>query len=208
MGPVWPPAETRAEAAADAGDGPGDDIVARAVGGPLDRAQTPHEAVLRPDFGRLPEKRIGSDEGKSRFPGLPGVQPDRQHAPLSACAALVTTLAARTRVYFSYGSAEVAPGAKEAVEVLAAAVRLCPDVHVTVLGFADPAGDAVANRALSLARAKAVQTVMAHVGFSGTRLHARSHLDGHPESCLHFDVVDRRVEFEVSLHGETLALAN
>ncbi|KPP84062.1 MAG: putative outer membrane protein [Rhodobacteraceae bacterium HLUCCA08] len=117
----------------------------------------------------------------------------------SPCVAELQVMATRTRLYFANGSARLDDQAQEAARTLAAQVAGCPQARVTIIGFADPSGDPARNVALSWERAHATLDVIAAAGHATDRFAVASHMQDHPDGVHpQFDVVDRRVDFEVS----------
>lgn len=114
------------------------------------------------------------------------------------CVAELQTIAARTTIYFDTNSAALDLRSREAAYFVAAQIAACPQASITILGFTDPIGDPEANLALSWRRANNVRKAIAEAGFDTAQVAAQSHMQDHPENCVHFDVVDRRVEFVVS----------
>ncbi|HYJ81324.1 MAG TPA: OmpA family protein [Allosphingosinicella sp.] len=65
-----------------------------------------------------------------------------------------------TTVYFTTGSAAIAPQYKEQLRAIASKAASHGNYRVSILGFADPRGNAQANERLSLKRAMAVSTYL------------------------------------------------
>lgn len=76
-------------------------------------------------------------------------------------------------VHFAFDRAEIRPDAQPVLNRFSEVVqRHYPGAVITVEGFADPAGSAAYNRALSLRRAEAVRTYLSQQGLDFTRLQA------------------------------------
>jgi outer membrane protein OmpA-like peptidoglycan-associated protein len=69
-----------------------------------------------------------------------------------------------TTVYFASGSATIAPSYKENLRALARKAPSFGNYRLSILGFADPRGDAAANERLSLKRAGAVSNFLRQTG--------------------------------------------
>lgn len=187
------------------------DVVSRTDTGPL--AQPPKPEPARQPVLDLGPKAIAEHEAKMLHDGLATAavhdhSARRVDAPspavdLPKCVQEVRQLAARTRIYFGPNSAEVVGSAQAAIFVLAAAAQACPEARLSVVGFTDPLGDPGRNLKLSWERAQNVVQNIKRAGFSTQRIAATSHMEEHSETCVHYDVVDRRVEFEV-LHEPVL----
>lgn len=126
---------------------------------------------------------------------------------LSPCVADLREFAARTRIYFNSASAKVDARGMIAARMVADMARNCPEAQITVLGFTDPKGDELVNLALSWQRARNVADLVKNLG-GPDQFTALSHMEDHPEHCDHYDVVDRRVEFEITQVPTTLARSN
>ncbi|MGH1367947.1 MAG: OmpA family protein [Maritimibacter sp.] len=117
---------------------------------------------------------------------------------LSSCVAELKTIASRTRVYFGTSTAAVPADAKSAIYQMAALAQRCPEANIVIDGFTDPKGDVNENLLLSWKRANNVLATIRDAGFATGQFSTHSHMDNHPDYCLHYDVVDRRVEFVVT----------
>lgn len=115
----------------------------------------------------------------------------------SACAQDLALLSQRVQVYFGPGSTKLSAGARDNALMVARLAADCPSVRINVLGFTDPVGDEEVNIRVSQARAKSVVDMIAEYGFDTSRFNAISHTKNHGPECKHFDVVDRRVAFQV-----------
>ena len=69
-----------------------------------------------------------------------------------------------TTVYFKVGSSVVAPSYKENLKALAQKAPSFGNYRISILGFADPTGNAAANERLSLKRAGAVSNYLRQTG--------------------------------------------
>lgn len=69
-----------------------------------------------------------------------------------------------TTVYFATGSSAIAEQYKAQLRTIAAKAPTHGNYRVSILGFADPRGDAAANERLSLKRAMAVSTYLRQTG--------------------------------------------
>ncbi|WP_168797747.1 OmpA family protein [Aliishimia ponticola] len=128
-----------------------------------------------------------------KSPGKPG-----KKAKAPDCVRVLKTIASRATIYFNSGSAIVDARGKAAAYVLASQVQACPNTSVTIVGHADPTGDANLNLALSWLRANNVLHAITAAGFDPSRFRTHSHLQDHPaKGCEHYDAVDRRTEFSV-----------
>ena len=69
-----------------------------------------------------------------------------------------------TMVYFKTGSSAIAPSYKENLKALAQKAPSFGNYRISILGFADPTGNAAANERLSLKRAGAVSNYLRQTG--------------------------------------------
>lgn len=115
----------------------------------------------------------------------------------SACVAELQTIAGRTRIYFDSGATTVAPRDRASIYQMGALAQRCPEAQIIIDGFTDPKGDPNENLLLSWKRANNVLGVIREAGFDTMQFTTHSHMDNHPDYCIHYDVVDRRVEFVV-----------
>lgn len=76
------------------------------------------------------------------------------------------------QITFDYGSAQLDPAVRAAIEAFAGKLRACPARAVTIEGHTDSDGSAGHNRTLSLRRAEAVQKVLVAAGIAAERLSA------------------------------------
>ncbi len=114
-----------------------------------------------------------------------------------ACVAELQLIAARAHIYFEAGSSEVNNPGMSAARLIAAKAQSCPEARVSIIGFTDPGGSKEINLKLSWLRANAVFHSIEDAGFSTARIAVSSHMEDHPEECLHYEGVDRRVVFTV-----------
>ncbi|MFZ1481826.1 MAG: OmpA family protein, partial [Paracoccaceae bacterium] len=90
------------------------------------------------------------------------VRYDEELDPLAAlptpqeCAAEVAAIAARQKINFTPGSAEIAADAAPIIAALAEALKDCPGLPMEIGGHTDAQGSEGGNKALSQARAEAV----------------------------------------------------
>lgn len=129
---------------------------------------------------------------------------DHDHAPetdlatLAPCVAELSMVAGRARIYFGANGTSLDSGARETALLLAKLAKDCPEAEITVVGFADPRGDEEANIRVSWQRARNVINLIGANGYSVDSFVAKSHQEVHGPECTHFDIVDRRVEFEIA----------
>lgn len=128
----------------------------------------------------------------------PKAKPAKKSVKAPACVKVLKTLAARTRIYFDSASATLDARGWEATKALATLAQTCDSARITITGFSDPSGNSAANLTLSWQRSKGVLNAISQMGFDASQFTAVSHMEDHPEHCVHFDAVDRRVEFKVS----------
>ena len=137
-----------------------------------------------------------------------GVQPDTHTdeadhaavetpATVTPCVAELQMMASRARIYFGRGSSSLNSSARDHALLVAQMAEDCPEAQVKVLGFSDPTGTEEANISMSWKRANNVIALIGANGFDTHRFSALSHQEVHGPECTHFDIVDRRVEFEV-----------
>src|SRR5690606_17930377 len=84
-----------------------------------------------------------------------------------------TTLRLTGEVLFDVGQATLKPGARRALENLAAVLRRQPDRQIVVEGFTDSTGDANVNQQLSEARAEAVRQALVQFGVPRENIEVR-----------------------------------
>lgn len=114
-----------------------------------------------------------------------------------ACVAELQLIAERAMIYFDAGSSRVNGPGTSAARLVAAKAQSCPEAEVSIIGFTDPGGSADLNLKLSWQRANAVFRSIEEAGFSTKGIMVSSHMEDHPEECLHYEGVDRRVIFAV-----------
>lgn len=120
------------------------------------------------------------------------------HKPAqTACVAELQLIAARTQIYFDTGSSSLDNRAVSAARLIAAKVQSCPEAQVSILGFTDPIGSKELNLKISWKRANSVFRTIEDAGFSMSNIEVSSHMEDHPDECLHYEGVDRRVIFSV-----------
>ncbi|HEY1098909.1 MAG TPA: OmpA family protein, partial [Myxococcota bacterium] len=116
------------------------------------------------------------------------------------------------RVTFGPGTAVLGGGSAAVLDEVAAALKANPDIDELVIeGHTDSMGNAEANRALSLARAKAVVAALVTRGVPAQKLAARGYGDTVPvatnDTAIGRDK-NRRVEFTIlSRAGRATAVA-
>ena len=119
-----------------------------------------------------------------------------------ACVAELQLIADRAPIYFESGSSAVRGTGASAARLVAAKAQSCPEAEISIIGFTDPGGSDELNLKLSWQRANAVYRSIEEAGFSTKRIKVSSHMEDHPEYCLHYDSIDRRVIFSVSERKE------
>lgn len=120
--------------------------------------------------------------------------PENTPAPENAAAL------GKDRVTFPDASAGLTPRAKAVLGRAAALLDRAPGLTVTVTGYTDSQGGAPANRALSLARARAVRRYLAARGVAGGRMKAAGLGETSPaatNATAAGRAANRRVEFTV-----------
>ena len=115
-----------------------------------------------------------------------------------ACVAELQLIADRAQVYFASASSVVNNAGISAARLIAAKAQSCPEAEVQIIGFTDPGGSKEMNLKLSWQRANAIYRTIQETGFAMDGIRVSSHMEDHPDECLHYDGVDRRVLFSVS----------
>lgn len=115
----------------------------------------------------------------------------------TACVAELQLIAARTQIYFDTGSSSLDARGVSAARLIAAKVQSCPQAQISILGFTDPSGSKDVNLKISWKRANSVFRLIRDAGFSMSNIEVSSHMEDHPDECLHYEGVDRRVIFSV-----------
>jgi len=99
------------------------------------------------------------------------------------------------RVTFNSGSALLKADAKAQIAEVAAALKARPTARVSLRGYADPAGDAAANQALSEQRTNAVRNALVDAGASEAQVAAAQALGETGNAAVE---ANRRVEITVT----------
>jgi outer membrane protein OmpA-like peptidoglycan-associated protein len=99
------------------------------------------------------------------------------------------------RVTFASGSALLNADARAQINEVAAALKSRPSARVSLRGYADPAGDAAANQALSEQRTAAVRNALVDAGATAAQVAATSAMG---ETGTDTNVGNRRVEITVT----------
>lgn len=99
------------------------------------------------------------------------------------------------RVTFASGSVLLNADAKAQVGEVAAALKARPTARVSLRGYADPAGDAAANQALSEQRTNAVKNALVAAGAGKDQVAAASALGETGDAAIE---ANRRVEITVT----------
>jgi OmpA-OmpF porin, OOP family len=84
------------------------------------------------------------------------------------------------RLLFATDSANLQPQSTEQLNNIAAVLKACPTVHLTIGGYTDNTGDAAHNLKLSQDRADSVVSKLEAMGIAGDRLVAKGYGDEHP----------------------------
>jgi len=120
------------------------------------------------------------------------------HTPSDiACVEELRLMASRIQIYFNSGSAAVDARGASAARLIAAKAQSCTEAQIGIIGFTDPGGSIEINQKLSWQRANAVFRSIQNAGFMTERIEVSSHMEDHPEECLHYEGIDRRVVFDV-----------
>lgn len=114
-----------------------------------------------------------------------------------ACVRDLANVASRTRLYFGAGQTGLSFEARAQALIVARLAKDCPQASISVVGFTDPSGDPDVNLQISWDRANSVLSMLRANGHPIDRFSAHSHNAVHGPDCKHYDVVDRRVEFEI-----------
>ncbi|MEM9577424.1 MAG: OmpA family protein [Pseudomonadota bacterium] len=114
-----------------------------------------------------------------------------------ACVAELQLIASYTQVYFDTGSSKVDNRGASAARQIAAKMQSCPEAQVSIIGFTDPGGSKELNQRISWNRANSVFRSIKQAGFAMGNIEVSSHMEDHPDYCVHFEGIDRRVVFEV-----------
>lgn len=126
---------------------------------------------------------------------------DHGHEEMAAsaipCVAELQLMVQRTHIYFDIGSYRVDTRGKSSARLIAARAQACPEARVNIIGFTDPGGPDDLNLLLSWQRVNNVLAAIKLAGFDTDRMEVQSHMEEHPEGCVHFEGIDRRVIFEV-----------
>jgi OOP family OmpA-OmpF porin len=84
------------------------------------------------------------------------------------------------RLLFDTDSASLQPQSTEQLNNIAAILKACPTVHLTIGGYTDNTGDAAHNLKLSQDRADSVVAQLETMGIASTRLRAKGYGEDHP----------------------------
>jgi OOP family OmpA-OmpF porin len=84
------------------------------------------------------------------------------------------------RLLFDTDSANLQPQSTEQLNNIAAILKACPAVHLTIGGYTDNTGDSAHNQKLSQDRADSVVAQLETMGIAGDRLRAKGYGDEHP----------------------------
>lgn len=114
-----------------------------------------------------------------------------------ACIAELQLIASYTQVYFDKGSSRLDDRGASAARQIAAKAQSCPEAQVSIIGFTDPGGAKEVNQRISWSRANSVFRSIQDAGFSMQSIEVSSHMEDHPDYCVHFEGIDRRVVFDV-----------
>lgn len=115
---------------------------------------------------RVPERGVESK--------LVGFIQDPAHTPDK------TTWFDYDRLLFDTDSATLQPQSTEQLNNIAAVLKACPAVHLTIGGYTDNTGDPAHNQKLSQDRADSVVAQLETMGIAGNRLVAKGYGDEHP----------------------------
>ncbi len=114
-----------------------------------------------------------------------------------ACVAELQLIASYTQVYFDNGSSLLDDRGASAARQVAAKMQSCPEAKVSIIGFTDPGGTKDVNQRISWSRANSVFRSIKEAGFAMGNIEVSSHMEDHPDYCVHFEGIDRRVVFDV-----------
>ncbi|WP_298914181.1 OmpA family protein [uncultured Roseobacter sp.] len=174
-------------------------------------AQSEQAAVVKPPKVRaapVPRPVAHSDQ-QTKHPEAPGYSAKHYHNlryHLSgqknkkseiACIAELQLMASYTQIYFDSGSSILDERGASAARQIAAKAQSCPEAHVSIIGFTDPGGAEEVNQRISWSRANGVFHSIKEAGFSMENIEVSSHMEDHPEFCVHYEGIDRRVVFDV-----------
>ncbi|MGQ0671312.1 MAG: OmpA family protein [Hyphomicrobium sp.] len=117
------------------------------------------------------------------------------------CESDLAAIMAQSIIHFPTASAGISVESQELIRTLAAAIKTCGSVIVTIEGHTDKKGPALVNQGLSEARAYSVREALVAAGADPTRLASRGFASTRP-----YDAADtaaayalnRRIEFRVS----------
>jgi len=93
-------------------------------------------------------------------------------AAIDQCQAVLAQISAQNGILFRSGAAILAEGVEPVLQSIATAVAQCPSVAIDIAGHTDADGEALANLALSVARAEAVVSALVALGVAPERLYA------------------------------------
>lgn len=114
-------------------------------------------------------------------------------------------------VLFQTGKANLLPGAKQALDQVAAALKNMPDRQLTIDGYTDSRGSDDLNQRLSQARANAVRDYLVLQGVDANQLRAEGMGESAPiadNGTVEGRAMNRRVEIVVGNPSNTMGASN
>lgn len=133
-------------------------------------------------------------------PAVSPPPPPEKVQAAKACEDKLRELAAAGTILFRYGSVELSPSSTETLNQLATAARGCPEMIISIGGFASAEGALLLNQRLSLGRARSVLTYLVKAGVDVRQLEAKGYgIDRPvaPNTTLENMAKNRRIEFTV-----------
>lgn len=148
------------------------------------------------------EKATSIDTSVSTTPPVAGDEPPYSRVAAQACEEKIYRAMAGRKVAYVQGTYELTPESQPVLDDVYAVVKSCPDnLDLTVVGYMDSAGDAMAARLISQARAQAAADALVSRGLMPGRVSAEGQGQSHPVAANDTPEgreANRRVVFEVS----------
>lgn len=147
-------------------------------------------------------------EQKADVPKPPPAAPAPPATPIQraakACQENLRDLAAAGTILFRYASADLSPESSGTLNKIAAAAKDCPQMTISIEGYASAEGSAASNLRLSQTRARSVLDYLVKAGVDAKQLEARGfgiERPVAPNSNAENMAKNRRIEFSVRPAG-------
>lgn len=134
----------------------------------------------------------------------PAPPPTRLQVAAKACEDKLRGLAASGTILFRYSSAELSPSSTDTLNQLAVAAKECPEMIISIGGYASAEGALVLNQRLSQSRARSVLAYLVKAGVDARQLEAKGYgieRPVAPNTTLENMAKNRRIEFAVRPAG-------